>query len=49
MVPVMVIVGGSDDDLEDTIEDEARPKGLYDTFRRKYLHQILTIFKRHWS
>lgn len=35
MVPVMVIVGGSEDDLEDTIEDETRPKGLYNTFRRK--------------
>ena len=36
IVPVMVIIGGSEDDLEDTIEDETRPKGLYYTFRRKY-------------
>ena len=41
MVPVMVIVGGSEDDLEDAIEDETRAKGLYNTFRRKYLHQII--------
>ena len=35
MVPVMVIVGGVDDDPEDTIEDETKPTGLYNSFRRK--------------
>ena len=40
VVPVMVIVGGVDEDLEDTIEDETRPKGLYETFRRKYIKSL---------
>ena len=40
VVPVMVIVGGVDEDLDDTIEDETRPKGLYETFRRKYIKSL---------
>ena len=45
MVPVMVIVGGVEDDLDDTIEDEIRPnKGLYDTFRRKYIKSIKGVW-----
>ena len=44
VVPVMVIVGGDDEDLEDTIEDETRPKGLYDTFRRKYIKSFVSIY-----
>ena len=43
MVPVMVIVGGVDDDPEDTIEDETKPKGLYNSFRRKYFNSFMTI------
>lgn len=45
MVPVMVIVGGVEDDLEDTIQDEIRPnKGLVDTFRRKYIKSIKGVW-----
>ena len=45
MVPVMVIVGGVEDDHEDTVQDEIRPnKGLYDTFRRKYIKLSVPIY-----